>query len=110
MGVVSADSRLHPRLCVIARADVIGEQVVLGHEVADISLGGCRLAGHAWELPGAEVDLVLSFPVLGVNLPLRGMIVRASSRDMGLKFHNLSDDQRWALRKHLREASTQPST
>ena len=47
--------------------------------------------------------MVLSFPTLGANLPLAGMVVRSSERDMGIRFHKLSDEQKWALRKHIRE-------
>lgn len=104
---LSAESRLHPRFLINARADVVGEEVVLGRSVADISLGGCRFGGRAWEDAGIEVEMVLSFPALGANLPLSGVVVRASERDMGVKFHNLSDEQKWALRKHIREAQKQ---
>lgn len=104
---VSADARLHPRFPIPARADVVGREVVLGHPVADLSLGGCRFRGKGWEAPGTEVELVLSFPRLSANLPLHGVVVRASDRDMGIQFHNLSDEQKWALRKHIREAQRQ---
>ncbi len=104
---VSADARLHPRFLIPARADVIGCEVVLGRPVADLSLGGCRFGGRGWERAGADVELVLSFPKLSANLPLTGIVVRSSDRDMGIKFHNLSDEQKWALRKHIREAQQQ---
>lgn len=104
---MTADARLHPRFYVTARADVIGEEVVLGLPVADISLGGCRFAGEAWEKAGTEVQLVLSFASLSANLPLTGVVVRSSDRDMGIKFQELSDEQKWALRKHIRELQTQ---
>jgi hypothetical protein len=103
INAMTAEARLHPRFLVHARADVIGEEVVLGRPLADISLGGCRFAGEAWEAAGVEVQLVLSFPSLSINLPLSGVVVRASDRDMGIKFQELSDEQKWALRKHIRE-------
>lgn len=102
-----SEARLHPRFLLNARADIIGAEVVLGRPVADISLGGCRFAGRAWEDPGTPVHLVVSFPGIGANLPLTGQVVRASERDMGIKFHDLSDEQKWALRKHIREAQKQ---
>lgn len=104
-----SDARLHPRFLLHALADVIGAEVVLGRPVADISLGGCRFAGRAWEEPGSTVQLVVSFPTLGANLPLTGTVVRASERDMGVKFQDLSDEQKWALRKHIREAQKKVS-
>lgn len=106
---MSAESRLHPRFAVEARADVIGEEVVLSHPVADISLGGCRFAGPAWELPGTTVQIVLTFPTLAANLPLTGRVVRATDHDMGLRFESLSDEQKWALRKHIRDVQRDKS-
>jgi hypothetical protein len=35
---------------------------------------------------------------------LDGRIVRATPVDMGVRFIDLSDEQKWALRKHVREA------
>jgi hypothetical protein len=100
---VSRDARVHPRLRINAQADVIGNEVMLARQLADISMGGCRFGGEAWEPKGTELQMVLSFPALGANLPLSGMVVRSSAEDMGVRFHNLSDDQKWALRKHIRE-------
>lgn len=104
---MSADARLHPRFSIDARADVIGEEIVLARPVADISLGGCRFGGRAWETAGTEVQLVLSFPAVSANLPVHGVVVRASDRDMGIKFQYINDEQKWALRKHIREAQKQ---
>lgn len=106
---VSAESRLHPRFAVDARADLIGEEVVLSHPIADISLGGCRFAEPAWETAGTVVQIVLTFPTLGANLPLSGRVVRATDYDMGLRFENLSDEQKWALRKHIRDVQRDKS-
>ena len=107
MAAMSADARLHPRFMINARADVFGEEVVLGRPVADISLGGCRFGGEGWEQAGTEVQMVLTFPTLKTNLPLTGVVVRSSDSDMGIKFQNLSDEQKWALRKHIRELQKQ---
>jgi hypothetical protein len=106
---VSVESRLHPRFAVDARADVIGEEVVLSHIIADLSLGGCRFGEPAWESAGTVVQIVLTFPTLGANLPLTGRVVRATDHDMGLRFENLSDEQKWALRKHIRDVQRDKS-
>jgi hypothetical protein len=100
---MTQEARIHPRLRVHAMADVIGEEVVLARQIGDISLGGCSFEGAAWEDNGQEVQMVLSFPGLGANLPLTGIVVRASKSDMGVRFESLSDEQKWALRKHIRE-------
>ncbi len=102
-GPMSTEARSHPRLRLNAIADVIGREVVLARQLEDVSLGGCRFDGPAWERMGQEVQIVLSFPALGVNLPLNGVVVRANDEDMGVRFDDLSDEQKWALRKNLRE-------
>ena len=84
---------------------MIGEEIVLAHPLADISMGGCRFDAPAWESEGAEVQLVLGFPSISQSLPIEAKIVRASKKDMGVRFHKLSDQEKWALRKHLREMS-----
>jgi hypothetical protein len=107
---VTADARLHPRYFVPAFADVIGEEVVLARVIDDISLGGCRFAGPGWETPESEVHMVLTFPALKVNLPLQGVVVRSSDHDMAIRFNNLTDEQKWALRKHIRDVQTRAAT
>lgn len=106
---MTTEARLHPRFAVEARADVIGEEVMLARTIADVSLGGCRFAGPAWETAGTLVQIVLTFPTMSANLPLTGRVVRATERDMGLRFENLSDEQKWALRKHIRDVQRDQS-
>jgi hypothetical protein len=101
---VAADNRLHPRLRIDARADVIGREVILGFPLEDISLGGCRLAGPGWEPTGSAVEMVISFPGLGsASFPVTGLVVRSTEADMGIRFHELTNEQKWTLRKHIRE-------
>lgn len=109
IATVSVEARLHPRFTVDARADLIGEEVVLSRPLADISLGGCRFREPAWEAAGTAVQIVLTFPSLHANLPLSGRVVRATDHDMGLRFENLSDEQKWALRKHIRDVQRDES-
>jgi hypothetical protein len=85
-------------------ADVIGEEVLLAQPLEDISLGGCRFAGPAWEPKGGPIHLVLNFPASGANVSIDGTIVRASDEDMGVRFQAITEEQKWALRKHIREA------
>ena len=107
------EARFHPRLRVHARADVIGAEVVLWRALEDLSLGGCKLAGPAWEEAGAAVSLVLSFPTAGPSLsstpgvpsmPLVGTVVRAGARDLAIRFQGMSDEQRATLRKHIQDS------
>jgi len=98
-----AEARFHPRLRIHARADVIGSEVLLARPLIDVSLGGCKFKGPAWEASGASVTMILSFPELGddVHLPLTGVVVRGSERDMAVHFQNLSDEQRGRLTQHI---------
>lgn len=97
-----AEARFHPRLRIHARADIIGSEVLLAAPIEDVSLGGCKLAGPAWEEVGAPVTMILSFPeIADANLPLTGVVVRASERDMAIRFQGLSDEQKALLKKHI---------
>jgi hypothetical protein len=97
-----AEARLHPRLRLNVTADIIGSEIMLGRSVADISLGGCRLSGEGWEEPGAKMEMVLSFPDQGANVVVNVEVVRSTPRDMGCRFCDLTDDQKWALKKYVR--------
>jgi len=101
------EARFHPRLRVQAQADVIGAEVVLWRALEDLSLGGCKFAGPAWEEAGASVALGLSFPAIGPSMPsmpLTGVVVRAGARDLAIRFQGMSDEQRAALRKHIQDS------
>lgn len=102
--MLSDEARVHPRLRLNVLADVIGQEVLLAQPLEDISLGGCRFAGPAWEPEGHEIQLVLSFPASGAAVCVDGTIVRSGDSDMGVRFHAITDEQKWALRKHIREA------
>jgi hypothetical protein len=101
---VSEEARFHPRVRSSVTVDVIGHEVMLAQPLDDISLGGCRFIGPAWEPVGRELELVLDFPASGATVQLVGLVVRATEKDMGVRFHQITDDQKWALRKHLRES------
>src|SRR5262245_58154825 len=97
------EARFHPRLRVLASADILGTEVVLGRTLEDLSLGGCKFGGPAWEEPGAPVSLVLSFPGAAATVPLSGVVVRAGLWEMVVWFQGLTDEQRYALRKHIQD-------
>lgn len=101
------EARFHPRLRVHAQADVVGAEVVLWRALEDLSLGGCKFGGPAWEEAGAAVSLVLSFPAHGASMPsmsLTGTVVRAGPRDLAIRFQSMSDEQRATLRKHIQDS------
>lgn len=101
---MAREARVHPRLRLNATADIIGTEVMLARPLGDLSLGGCRFDGPAWEDKGTVVEIVLSFPASDAHVVLDGEIVRSGDEDMGVRFINLADEQKWALRKHLRRA------
>ncbi len=98
------EARFHPRLRVHAQADVIGSEVMLARTLDDLSLGGCKFSGPAWEEAGAQVSLVINFPGLAATVPLAGVVVRAGSRDMAVRFNGLGDEQKQALRRHIQDS------
>jgi hypothetical protein len=104
------DARFHPRLRIHAHADIIGAEVVLARTLEDLSLGGCKFAGPAWEEPGQPVALVISFPALAATVPVAGVVVRSGPGDMAVRFANLSDEQRGALRKHIADSQEAAGT
>lgn len=99
-----AEARYHPRLRVLAHADVVGAEVVLWRALEDLSLGGCKLGGPGWEEVGAHVSVVLSFPAITTNLPLPAIVARSGPRGMALRFQGISEEQRHALRKHIQDS------
>lgn len=89
---------------IAAHADVIGSEVLLARPVGDISLGGCKFEGPAWEDNGAAVTMILSFPDHPSEpLPIAGVVVRASEVDMAVRFQSPSDEQKALLRRFLEE-------
>ena len=91
---------------IAAHADVIGTEVLLARPVGDISLGGCKFDGPAWEETGAAVTMILSFPELpGEPLPIAGVVVRAGEADMAIRFQSPSDEQKALLRRCLEEGA-----
>jgi hypothetical protein len=98
------EARYHPRLRVHAHADVVGAEVVLWRPLEDLSLGGCKLVGPAWEEPGTALSVVLSFPAIAASLPLAAVVVRGGPRDMALRFQGITEEQRQALRKHIQDS------
>lgn len=104
--VSSVEGRYHPRLRIRASADVIGSEVVLSRILEDLSLGGCKFLGPAWEDRGTRVTMVLSFPERSASLPVQGVVVRASRSELAIRFHDLSEKQFESLRDHLQACET----
>lgn len=91
-----------------ALADVLGEEVVLARPVIEIGPTGIRLEGSAWEAPGRRVVVVVSMG--GSHVPLRGVVAQSGGGSMQIDFEQLSEEQKWALRKQLRDAGSPATT
>ncbi|MEZ4452360.1 MAG: PilZ domain-containing protein [Nannocystaceae bacterium] len=100
-----AEARFHPRMHIPALADVIGTEVLLARPIGDISLGGCKFEGPAWEETGQALTLVLTVPGgAGEPLPIAASVVRASDSDMAVRFTNPSEEQKALLLRFLDES------
>lgn len=96
--------RAFPRYEVSAFVDYAGAEVLLRHRIQNISLGGICIQSPSIEEVGAVVDLVVNFPELGRSLALRGQVMWANREppmDMGIRYVEMDDKQREALRAYL---------
>jgi hypothetical protein len=96
--------RLFPRYEVSAFVDYAGGEVLLHHRIQNISMGGICIQSPSIEEVGSTVDLVVNFPELGRSVALRGQVVWANREppmDMGIRYIELDDSKRDALREYL---------
>lgn len=98
------EARKHPRHQIEARADILGQEIAQARTIQDISVDGCRIDRGVLEASGGVVDLVISFPALDTHLAVRGEIMHKSEDSTGIRFRLANEDQRWALRKCIRES------
>lgn len=102
--------RTDDRFRVAACADVVGTEVLLYHQIQDISEGGMCVTTATAESVGSEVDVTLTFPKTAAEIPVRGQVMWVSDEDqrrrLGLRWLDLSSDERVALRKHIAASVT----
>ncbi len=106
---MSEKSREHPRFEVKAYVDYAGTDVLLYHGIQNVSLGGICINSPSLEEVGTTVSVVINFPDLGKQLSLTGEVVwcnRDEPQDMGIRWVDLSDDHRTALREYLEQVKT----
>lgn len=101
---MATESRQYPRHHIDARADILGQEIAQARVIQDISVDGCRIDRDLKEASGKVVDLVISFPALDTHLAVRGEIMHKSEASTGIRFRLANEDQRWALRKCIRES------
>jgi uncharacterized protein (TIGR02266 family) len=101
--------RSFPRYEVSAFVDYAGGEVLLHHRIQNISMGGICIQSPSIEEIGSVVDLVVNFPDLGRSLALRGQVVWANREppmDMGIRYVEMDDHKRQALREYLDRVAT----
>ncbi len=100
------EKRRHPRVTCRARVDFGSpREVVLDHEVHNLSLGGVCLRVHEMLDVGAPVYLTLTFPELGsASVDVDGEVVWADAgppRDIGVRFVRMTPEDRDLLRRYV---------
>ncbi len=98
------DQRKHVRIETKALVDYTGTNALLDHKIRDISTGGLRIETEFLETVGTEVDLYISLPEIDDSFEARGVVVWTTeepSREMGIKFVNLSDETKAVLEHYM---------
>ena len=98
------ESREHPRFDLTAYVDYTGSEVLLYHQIENISLGGMSMRSSAIEEVGTRVELLIAFPELKASVALEGEVVwvnREAPMDMGIRFVDLDESRKDVLRRHL---------
>ena len=98
--------RSAPRIECDARVDFSSpSEMVLDHELENLSLGGACLRSVKVQPVGTPVALVINFPDLGGRtIEIGGEVVWANEeepRDMGIRFTDLDDEARDLLRMYI---------
>ena len=100
-----ADSpRAFPRYEVDAYVDVTASDVLLYHQIQNVSLGGICIQTTLLQDVGSLVDVVLNFPDLGTQMALQGQVVwvsREPPEEVGIRWVALDDERRDLLRKFI---------
>jgi uncharacterized protein (TIGR02266 family) len=103
-----SEERAYPRYEVDAYVDVTGTEVLLYHQIQNISLGGICIQTPTLESRGTMVDVVINFPDLGKVVRLHGEVVWANHeppQDMGIRWVGMTEEQKALLREFLAEAN-----
>lgn len=106
------EQREHHRYQVTAYVDLTGSEVLLYHQVGNISLGGisvnmeqaAALGAEALEQIGTHVDLVIHLPSIDATVAAQGEVVWANSEppaDMGVRFVELDSERVQVLQRFL---------
>lgn len=100
----SRGSRKHTRIESDALVDYTGSEVLLFHQIQNLSLGGLSIRTPTLEEVGTTVHLALNFPDFQQSLELDGEVVwvhEEEPKEMGIRFTALTADARHLLQRFI---------
>ena len=100
------ERRIYPRIEANVVVDYTGTEILLYHQINNISEGGVSIAAPAVEELGTIVDLTLNFPEYNRSVDVEGEVVWANNTppcDMGIRFRNLRDEDLQFLKEYLKD-------
>ena len=99
-----SDRREFPRYEVTANVDYTGSEVLLYHQIENISLGGVCIQTSSVEAVGTIVELVINFPDFDASISVQGEIVwanRDEPMDIGIRYIDVDDERKELMRKYI---------
>lgn len=99
------EERKGTRIETNATLDFMGFNVLVEHQIEDISSGGLSLKSSALEPVGSTVMLTVNFPDYEESISVHGRVawVKPDTDQMGLEFVGLGDQDRKILTRYLEE-------
>lgn len=103
---VRAKQRRHVRIETAATLDFLGSEILLDHEIENLSASGLSLCSTAREPVGSHVQLTINFPDFQESITVVARVVRHTDepyKAMGLEFTEVSAEDRLILDRYLVE-------
>ncbi len=97
-------SRKYTRIESDALVDYTGSEVLLYHQIQNLSLGGLSIRTPTLEEVGTQVHLALNFPDFHESLELDGEVVwvhEEEPKEMGIRFNATSPEARHLLQRFI---------
>ena len=98
------DKRKFKRIETDALIDVLGEELLLYHQINDLSSGGLSLYTPALEPVGSTVIVTVNFPDLNASIDVKAKVIwtrKKPRKSMGLEFVGITDEEKSILQKYL---------
>lgn len=98
------EKRKNNRIEVDALLDYLGEEVLLYHQIKDLSMGGLSISTPTLEEVGSTVVITINFPDLNDSITTKvkvAWITKKPKKTMGLTFISLTEDEKALLKRYL---------